>query len=438
MAKITYIYKTSPFYGKAKVGDELLAINGNPIRDLLDYMFFTQSESEMTEITVCRNGKKLQFTEEVTEGDLRFDFDSFLMDKQQSCKNKCIFCFIDQLPKGMRETLYYKDDDFRLSLLYGNYVTLTNVSDEDFERIIDLRVSPINVSVHTTDPELRVMMMKNPNAAKINEQLSRMRSVGINLRCQIVLCPDVNDGEHLDKTMRDLKALHPEVSSVSVVPVGLTKYRDGLYPLRPFTKEEAQRVIDQVNSFGDKCKEELGSRIFYVADEFYLKAEAVMPGYDYYEDFEQLENGVGMTISFAQEFLDIMKTVKKNDKEIRITMITGEASYDLIKRCIDLLKTKFTNLKCDLIVIKNNFFGENITVTGLITGNDVISQLKEKNLGDYLLIPDTMLRDNVFLDDVTVNDVKKALNVKVKTVSCGAEDMIDAISRCARRSAPKK
>ena len=279
MAVIQDVFQYSPFRGKVKKGDDLIRINGKIIHDFLDYMYFSSEIADENgeippqevEITVRRGKKLLTFREVVREGDLRLDFANYIMDDQKVCKNKCVFCFIDQMPKGMRDTLYYKDDDFRLSLIYGNYVTLTNLTDEELDRIVSLRVSPLNVSVHTTNPELRVRMMANPNAAKIMENLKKFSDAGINLRCQIVLCKGLNDGAELDRTMRDLKSLYPAVSSVSVVPVGLTKYREGLYPLEAFEKEDCRAVLEQINAFGERCLEELCARLFYPSDEFFLK-----------------------------------------------------------------------------------------------------------------------------------------------------------------------
>lgn len=429
MATITHVHTTSPFYGKVKKNDILVSINGKKVVDVLDYMFFTEAESdcENVRLEVERNGEKLLFEEEVCNGDLRFEFDSFLMSEQRSCKNKCVFCFIDQLPEGMRKTLYYKDDDFRLSLLYGNYVTLTNLTEDDIERIVSMRVSPLNISVHTTDPELRVKMMANPKAAGIMELLERFKRARINMRCQIVLCPGLNDGEALAKTMSDLKNLYPALTSVSIVPVGLTKYRKNLYPLMSFTRQSAAAAVNQVNDFGDRCLEELGTRLFYVADELFQKASIPFPDYGYYEDFEQIENGVGMVIAFAQEFSDSVKYMRFRKAFVDVSVVTGEASAKLLRNCISLLKTKAPNITCRVYPVKNEFFGGDVTVTGLVTGQDIICQLKDKPLGNYLLIPSSMLRDRSFLDDVTIDDIEKALAVKVRVTDCSAEDLIDKI-----------
>ena len=425
MAIIKTIYKNSPFYEFLKKGDNLIAINDKEIKDLLDYMFILCEGN--VKLTIQRNGSVLNFEAMVTEDDLRLEFEDYLMDNERHCANKCIFCFIDQLPKEMRNTLYYKDDDFRLSLLYGNYVTLTNLSENDIERIIAMKVSPLNISVHTTDPDLRVKMMANPKAGGIFDLLKRFAAAEINMRCQIVLCKGINDGDNLEKIMIDLKSLHPYISSVSIVPVGLTKYREGLFPLEPFNAEDAKKIINQVDAFGDKTKEALGTRIFYNADEFYLKAGITLPGYSYYEEFEQIENGVGMMISFAQEFKDLMGFFKGNDHEINISIATGVSAKPFFETIINGLKKRLPNFNCSVYEIKNNFFGENITVAGLITGMDLISQLKEKQLGNYLLIPSSMLRDNKFLDDVSVREVEKALKIKIKKTGTTAEELVNTI-----------
>lgn len=424
MAIIKDVGAASPFYGKVLPGDNLIRINNKVIQDVLDYMFFSQSEDEFVTITILRDGQERVYTELCNDGNLYIEFENYLMDTQRSCRNKCVFCFIDQLPKGMRDSLYYKDDDFRLSLLYGNYVTMTNVSDEELKRIVDLRISPLNISIHTTNPELRVKMMANPRAAKIMDILHLFKSENISFKGQIVLCPGLNDGIELERTLSDLKLMYPQLTSVSVVPLGMTKYRDGLFPLVPFTRESAVEAIQLVNKFGEQCMVEFGTRLFYVADELYQKAEMPLPGYAYYEEFEQYENGVGMIISYAQEFHDIIETLAPSDNRLHCSMITGVAAYALMKNCFSLLNKKFPNIQCDIHVIKNDFFGEQITVTGLITGQDVIKQLVDKELGSFLIVSEGMLRDRCFLDDVTVQDIQDSLHIPVYTVPTGAEDLI--------------
>lgn len=420
MAKVTSIEKNSPFYGKLLPGDNLISINGEKIHDILDYMYCVADE-KLT-FTVDRNGEQVSYTAKCN-GHTGVDFDTYLMDKERSCKNKCIFCFIDQLPKGMRSTVYYKDDDFRLSLLYGNYVTLTNATEEDIDRIIRLKISPLNVSVHTTNDDLRVKMMKNPNARGIMPLLRKLTDSGINLRCQIVLCKGWNDGEELVRTMKDLSSLYPNVSSVSVVPLGMTAHREGLCPLELFDKEECSAVIDTVSSFGDECYEKFGTRLFYESDEFYVKAERELPSTDYYEEFEQIENGVGSTALFIEDFKYCVEDLDRNENRAEVSWITGKSMETIIPELLSELKEKLPNIKVNHYPIVNHFFGETITVTGLVTGSDVIDQLKNVPLGEYLIIPKVMLRDDVFLDDVSVSDVEKALKIKTAVLD-GPDEVI--------------
>lgn len=432
MALIRYVDRHSPFRKKLLPGDDLVSVNGVPVRDFLDYTY--QTALGVTDVTVLRNGEEISVVlSEVTE-DPGLDFENYLMDRQRSCKNKCIFCFIDQLPASMRETMYYKDDDFRLSLLYGNYVTLTNMTDEDMDRVVEMKVSPFNVSVHTTNPDLRVKMMKNPAAGKIMEQLTRFRDAQINLRAQIVLCPGWNDGEELQRTLKDLKTLSPQLSSISVVPVGLTRFRTGLEPLRVFTAEECKAVVEQVESFAQTCLAELGTRLVWCSDELYVKAGLPIPSFDFYEEFEQLENGVGMIASFQRELEDLISFIAEPfTRPIRVSTVTGCITLDLMQNAVKSLQEKFTDLQCDVYGICNDFFGPDVTVTGLVTGQDVIAQLKGKKLGDYLIVPEVMLRDGRFLDDISVRDVETALDVKVRTAEANPEGFAEALLRCARR-----
>lgn len=432
MAIVRYVEKNSPVRKKVLAGDDLISVNGVSVRDFLDYMY--QTALGITDLTLRRGEDEIHVVLSQAAEDLGIEFENYLMDRQRSCKNKCIFCFIDQLPQKMRETMYYKDDDFRLSLLYGNYVTLTNLTEEDVERIVEMKVSPFNVSVHTTNPELRVRMMKNPAAANIFPLMQRFRDAGINMRGQIVLCPDWNDGEELDRTLKDLKTLHPLLSSVSVVPVGLTRYREGLEPLRVYTSEECKSIIAQVESFAAQCEEELGTRLVWCADEMYLKAGLEIPPFDFYEEFEQMENGVGMIASFRRELEDLLSFMEAPfSRPIRVSSVTGMITEGFMKDAVSRLKEKFTDLQCNIYGIPNEFFGRDVTVTGLITGQDILSFLKDKPLGDYLLVPSVMLRENRFLDDVSVKDLEKALRVKVRVCENGAEGFADALMRSARR-----
>ena len=426
MSYITDISKSSPFFGKLKEGDVLLEVNGHKIHDILDYMY--HSVSDDVSLSILRDGKELNVTAKNKTGHLGLTFDSFLMDEHRSCKNKCVFCFIDQLPKHMRDTMYYKDDDFRLSLLQGNYVTLTNLTPEDVDRICGLRVSPLNVSVHATDGDVRVRMMKNPNAKNIMQLLERFSDAGINLRCQIVLCKGFNDGEILKKSLEDLKALFPAVSSVSIVPVGLSRFRDGLEPLVAFDSEECAEIIDMVDSFGNACVEEYGTRIFYCSDEFYVTSGRPVPEYDYYEEFEQLEDGVGMLTSFIEEFDDAVDSLDACDKKKKLTFVSGMIMRNTLPERIEKLKRKLIGLEAEIAFIRNDYFGENVTVTGLITGSDIIAQLKGKTLGDAIVIPSVMLRDDKFLDDISVSDVEKELGVRVERIPCDGASSVESIA----------
>lgn len=354
------------------------------------------------------------------------------MDKKHSCRNKCVFCFIDQLPKGMRDTLYFKDDDSRLSFLHGNYVTLTNMTDEDIDRIIKMHISPINVSVHTTNPELRCRMMNNKNAGKVLSYLDRLAEAGIEICGQIVLCKGLNDGEELVKTMHDLATLRPSVKSVSVVPAGLTRYRQGLYPLESFTPEECAEVIDTVNSFGDKCLEFYGTRIVYPSDEFYLKAGRELPCDSFYEDYSQIENGVGMLTSFKAEFEDELSYLSEYTEGFegaRLSIATGAAAYETVKELTERLTERIEGLHVNVYRIENDFFGHSVTVAGLITGRDLAAQLEGRDLGDALIIPDVMLKsgEDVFLCDMTVDELSERLGVRIKVTPTGGADLIRSL-----------
>ena len=400
-------------------GDILLAINGNEIEDVLDYRFYLAEPRVILSLT--REGAPLSLTiEKGRYDDIGLLFETPLMDKKQHCKNRCIFCFIDQLPKGLRPTLYFKDDDARLSFLHGNYVTLTNLRDKDIDRIIKMHISPINVSVHTTNPTLRCEMMKNPRAGEVLSYLKRLSDAGIRLCCQIVLCRGVNDGAELLRSMQDLAALSPAVSSVSVVPAGLTRFREGLYPLTPFTREECREVIAAVNAFGDKLLEKTGNRIFCVADEFYLKAELPLPPESYYGDYEQIENGVGLLRSLMAEFADELNYLsdyidEKKPLNRHVSLATGKAAAPTLRLLSDMLMARVTGLEVTVYEIENEFFGPEITVAGLLTGRDMANQLKDKPLGAELLIPATTLRaeGDLFLCGMTPAELSAALGVPV-------------------------
>lgn len=400
-----------------RVGDELISINGREVHDRLEYMYL--SASREMEITVRRgkNTKVFRFEKEEHQP-LGLDFEQYLMCDEKHCKNKCIFCFIDQLPSGMRDTLYFKDDDTRLSFLQGNYVTLTNMSAAELERMIEMRVSPINLSVHATDPALRTFMMKNPSAGDLYENMKRFAAAGITMNCQIVLCPGVNDGDALNQTMHDLAALYPAVHSVSIVPVGLTRHREGLCELSPFTAESAKQVVAQVLSMSEGMRQAKGCGLFYLADEFFLMAGLAIPEADYYDEYPQIENGVGLCRSLEDEFLQALEDVEACDTTKEIGIVTGEAAAPLLQKLVDALKEKWHNLNCKVYPIRNDFFGPQITVAGLVTATDIIAQLKGQSLPRRLLIPKVMLRfeGDMFLDSIPVKKVEKALKVKITAV----------------------
>ncbi len=431
MVKVSEVIKGSPA-AKAGLlpGDYIISINDKEINDVLDYRFYLTEKK--VKIKVHRDAELFDVVIKKDEyADIGLEFETFLMDNKHSCRNKCIFCFIDQLPKGMRDTLYFKDDDSRLSFLQGNYITLTNLSDSEIKRICDMKLSPMNVSVHTTNPVLRCKMLKNKNAGTVMDSLRAFAAAGIKIHAQIVLCRDVNDGEELDSTMRDLASLYPSLESCSVVPAGLTKYREGLYPLEPFSKRECAEVISQVTEFSEKCLEKYGERIFFPADEFYIKAETELPDDDFYEGYPQIENGVGLITSMKTEFEYELGYIDEYDTEKKkhCSVATGEAAFGFISSLVEKLKEICYNLDCKVYCIENEFFGENITVAGLITGGDLISQLKGKDIGDTLYIPSVMLRsgEDVFLDDITVSDVESALGVKVKPIKNDGAEFIASI-----------
>ena len=412
--KISGVERHSPA-AKAglQVGETLLQIDSNEIEDVLDYRFYMTAE-RLTLLIQSPDGEKRRVR--IRKGeyeDLGLDFETYLMDEQRSCRNKCVFCFIDQMPPGMRETLYFKDDDARMSFLYGNYITLTNLSEHDIERTIRMKISPINISVHTTNPELRCRMMNNRFAGKALDIMQRLANAGIAMNAQLVLCPGLNDGEELKRSLRDLLKLAPTLKTISCVPVGLTKYRDNLYPLRPYTKDEAAATIDLIDSFGDQALEAFGDRICYASDEFYLLAGRKLPAPAFYGDFNQLENGVGMLTLQRQQFEMALEDFEPDDKPRSLSVVTGLAAAPQIKELVSLAEKRWPGLHCTVYPVVNDFFGHNITVAGLITGRDMIAQLKGKDLGERLLFPDVMLRfhTDVFLDDITQSQIEDELGV---------------------------
>ena len=423
MVKITEVERKS-FADKAGVrdGDILVKINGNEINDVLDYRFYLAERTVILEL--LRDGNPLSVKVKKDEyDDIGLGFETPLMDKKHTCKNKCIFCFIDQNPRGLRESIYFKDDDSRLSFIHGNYVTLTNMTDEDVARIIKMRMSPINVSIHTTDPELRVRMMKNKHAGEVLSYLNDFKNAGLSMCGQIVLCRGVNDNENLTRSLSDLAELYPSMSSVAIVPAGLTKHREGLFSLADFTEEEASSVIDEIDRFAEIQLEKYGSRQFYAADEFYLKAKRPIPEESYYEDYPQLENGVGMLRLFSEEFSmaleDISDILADFKGERTVTLVTGVAAYDMINGFARRLEILSPNIHINVKKIINNFYGESITVTGLLTGRDIYEQLSGCELGDEVILPSNCLRypEEDFLCGMTLAELGDKLGVSVRISS---------------------
>ena len=411
-----------------KVGERLVQVNGHPIVDVLDYKFYTY-DPKLSLVLRSPEGKERTVKVRKQEGEeLGLNFETYLMDKARCCANRCIFCFVDQLPQGMRDTLYFKDDDARLSFLMGNYITMTNLSPRELDRIVDLRVSPINISVHATDPDLRAMMLGHRNGGQIMEIMERFAKAHITMNCQIVACPGINDGAQLRKSMEDLEALYPYVKSVSIVPVGLTCHREGLYPLQPYDREKAEAVLDLVEEYAQKCLEKHGSRIFWCSDEFYLRGERPIPSDEYFEDYTQLENGVGMLRLLRTEFDSALRLADPVDSVRPYSTACGADAAAWIREIVDCAAEK-CHTKGNVYPIVNHFFGEAITVSGLVTGSDLIAQLKGRELGERLLIPINMLRhgEDVFLDDVTLSDVARELNVEVIPVEQDGFDLCDAI-----------
>lgn len=411
-----------------KKGETLLSINSNEIVDVLDYRFY-QVNRKLT-LEVADENKNVR-TIEMTKGEyeeIGLEFETYLMDKQHSCRNKCIFCFIDQLPKGMRESLYFKDDDSRLSFLFGNYITLTNITEHEIDRIIKMHISPINVSVHTTNPELRCKMMNNRFAGDTLKYLKRFADAGITLNCQIVSCPGINDGDELVRTLTDLENLG--VNMTAIVPVGLTRYRENLYPLVPYNKETAGQTIDIIEKMGDECVKKHGRRIFFPGDEFYLLAEREIQSPEFYEDFSALEDGIGM-IAYLTDDVGWKLEELDADESLchKVTIACGEGVFPYMKRIMSMINEKFPNITINTRAIKNNFFGGGINVSGLVTGGDLIDQLRDDDLGDRLLIPSSMLRfeNDLFLDDVSTDDVERELNITLIPINNNGNDLVEAV-----------
>ncbi|MGN0372293.1 MAG: DUF512 domain-containing protein [Enterocloster sp.] len=409
-------------------GDELLTINGNEIEDVFDYEYYVNSPS-MTMVVRKANGEEWELDIENEYEDLGLTFENGLMSDYRSCCNKCIFCFIDQMPPGMRETLYFKDDDSRLSFLQGNYVTLTNMKEKDIDRIIRFKLAPINISVQTTNPELRCKMLNNRFAGQALKMIDRLYEAGTQMNGQIVLCKGVNDGEELERSIRDLTKYIPCMESVSVVPVGLSKFRDGLYPLEPFNKEDAGNVIDMIERWQRKLYSEHGIHFIHASDEFYTLAERPLPEEERYDGYIQLENGVGMLRLLAEEVKEALEGLSDDGEKREVSIATGRLPYKYICKYAGWIREQFPGRRIHIYPVTNEFFGESITVSGLLTGRDIISQLKGKELGEYLLLPVNMFRsgEEVFLDDLTRQDAENALQVKIRIVKSSGCDFVRAV-----------
>lgn len=413
-----------------KKGDTVLKVNNRKFADVLDFRYLTSDEYYTVEV-LKKDGsvEEIEVYNDLYE-QFGCEFENSLMDDAKTCRNKCIFCFMDQLPPNMRETMYFKDDDVRLSFLEGNYVTLTNLSDEEIERLCSLRVSPINISVHTTDADLRCKMLGNRFAGRIMSIMKRFADAGIFMNTQIVLCKDVNDGDNLKKTVFDLAELYPRVMSISVVPVGITRYRDGLYPLSPFEAEDCAKVISEVGQYQRELISKLGTRLVYLADEFYIKAGVDLPPYESYEDFPQIENGVGLMATLVKEAEDYINTMEFSEGHCAPKSIaTSEIAYDYIVDVVSKIKEKRPGINVNVYKIRNDYFGGKITVTGLLCGCDIISQLKGRELGKYLVLSSSMFKDDcdILLDNVTKETIEKELSVRIIINNNTGMDFVDAV-----------
>lgn len=423
-------------------GDKILQINGEDIEDIFDYQYLIQEEYIEVLVKKPDGDEWLLEIDKDEQEDLGIEFENGLMDEYRACRNKCIFCFIDQMPEGMRDTLYFKDDDSRLSFLQGNYVTLTNMSEHDVERIIKYHLEPINISFQTMNKELRCMMLNNRFAGEALDKVDVFYEAGITMNGQIVLCKGINDGKELDFSIGELTKYHPYLESVSVVPVGLSKFREGLYPLEPFLKEDAKEVLKIIHKWQDHMYEKFGTHFIHASDEWYLLAEEPLPPEENYDGYLQLENGVGMLTLLKEEFKRaLQKEIEKNggkpdeSRRERMTLVTGKLAYPTIKEMSQQLMKWFPGLKLKVEAITNVFFGEQITVSGLLTGQDIISQLKGKELGDRILLPQNVLRsgENYFLDDVTIPQLEETLQVRADIVKSSGQDFVDAVLYGNRR-----
>ena len=412
-----------------EAGDYLLEVNGTTIVDIFDYQLLCMDE--FIDVVIEKsNGEQWELEIEKDENEeLGLEFENGLMDEYRSCCNKCMFCFIDQMPPGMRETLYFKDDDSRLSFLQGNYITLTNMNENDVDRIIRYNLSPINISVHTTNPKLRCKMLNNRFAGDKLKYIDRLNAADVEMNGQVVLCKNVNDKEELERTISDLEKYIPNMRSVSIVPSGLTKFRDGLYPLELFEKEDACAVIDTIEKWQKHFYEKYGIHFIHASDEWYILAEREMPEEERYDGYLQLENGVGMIRSFIEEVKDYLDSIEGDDRVINVSTISGVLAYDTIKSSCDKINKKFPNVNVHVYKIINDYFGHSITVTGLLTGQDICSQLSGKELGDNLLLPTNTLKadENIFLDDMTLEEFEKNLQINTIIVKSSGMDFVKTI-----------
>ncbi|MDM8533560.1 DUF512 domain-containing protein [Clostridiaceae bacterium HSG29] len=418
-----------------ETGDTLLEVNGKVIKDILEYIY--EISGEYVEVTIKKSDNSIVIYEIEKEYDekIGLEFKNPILDKPNACKNKCVFCFVDQLPKGMRKSLYFKDDDSRLSFLHGNYITLTNLSEEDIERIINLKISPINLSVHTTNDELRLKMIKNPKAIDLMPVTRRFIENDIEINGQIVLCPGFNDGKELDKTIMDLYNLGEKFNNLAIVPVGLSDHREGLTKLTSVTSDDANKVIDQVEEYQKIFMKERNRRFVYLSDEFYITANREYPEYEDYDGFPQIENGIGLTVKFNYEIKKALESKINSNFEGKISIITGISAYSNMIEIKEIIEKEFKNIEIDVIEIKNKFFGEKITVAGLITGRDIIEQVNVSTLGEKIILPDVMFKDrdesmeeeNIFLDDTKLSDVENKFKKKISVVKVDGYEFIKEI-----------
>jgi len=428
--KIEKVQRFSPAHrAGVRAGETLQSIDGHPIRDVLDYKFYSYDPEIVLTIRGADGAERRVPIRKAEGQDPGLDFATYLMDKQRACANKCVFCFIDQLPKGLRSSLYFKDDDARMSFLLGNYISMTNLSEDDVERMIRMRISPVNISVHTTNPALREKMIGNPRAGESLKIMARFKEAGLAMNAQIVVCPDLNDGAELVRSLSDLFALAPEVHSVSVVPVGLTRFRQGLFPLRPVDEDDARRIIDAVERAGDEAQAKLGRRMFYASDELYLRAGRPLPPLEAYDELPQLENGVGMLRLLETEFRAALAMAEPEEGGPPCTVVTGKAAAPFLGALIDEAKIKCNNIQYNLIAVENRFFGSSVDVAGLLTGSDIQAGLRGKLVYDRVLLPECTLRhgEDVFLDDMRLSELEEALARKITLVPADGGRLLDLI-----------